>query len=97
MKWDRVPRRGTRSTAKPLFVGSIPTGASRWDNDLQSFGRLPLPHRGTDWGTTRTPSRHVDFQFDPSSVAGLLAVGVLAISSAVATVPRVSPKLGYGY
>src|SRR6266851_1078650 len=36
---DRVRRRGSRSTAKPLFVGSIPTGASLHRNDLRASAR----------------------------------------------------------
>src|ERR1041384_1213789 len=39
-------------SAKPLFVGSIPTGASRQDNELGFLVTGALPVWGTHWGTS---------------------------------------------
>ena len=42
-----APRRRSQvvrqRSAKPLFVGSIPTGASQEHNDLADLGRIDLP------------------------------------------------------
>ena len=60
----RVRRRGQvvrRQTANLLFVGSIPTGASKWDNELQAvrgceMHAVDIPVDINPWETARALS-----------------------------------------